>query len=124
MLWSVHTWLMDIWTVSPIANITAPEMRCGKTLLLKALQELVDRPLPTSSITPAALFRAMNRWQPTLLIDEVDSFLMGNDDARGILNSGLYRKSAFVMQCVRGAAAGWMPSPRLKRPRGDTSSVN
>ena len=99
-LWSVHTWLMDVWTVSPIANITAPGMRSGKTLLLQVLEELVCRPLPTSNITPAAMFRMAHVFQPTLLIDEVDSFLRGNDDARGMLNSGLYKKGAFVMRCV------------------------
>lgn len=99
-LWAVHTWLMDVWTVSPIANITAPEMRCGKTLFLQVLEELAYRPMTTSNITPAAMFRAINEWYPTLLIDEVDSFLKGNDDVRGMLNSGLYKKNAFVMRCV------------------------
>lgn len=98
-LWVIHTWLMDVWTVSPIANITAPEMRCGKTLFLQTLGELVYRPLSTSSITPAALFRTVNETQPTLLIDEVDSFLKGNDDARGILNTGLYKSHAYVTRC-------------------------
>lgn len=99
-LWAVHTWLMDVWTVSPIANITAPEMRCGKTLLLQVLEELAYRPMTTSNITPAAMFRAVDACQPTLLMDEVDSFLKGKDDIRGMLNSGLYKKSAFVMRCV------------------------
>ena len=99
-LWAVHTWLMDVWTVSPIANVTAPDMRCGKTLLLQVLDELVCRPLATSNITPAALYRAMDEWHPTLLIDEVDSFLKGNDSVRGMLNTGLYKKNAFVMRCV------------------------
>lgn len=99
-LWAVHTWLMDVWTVSPIANITAPEMRCGKTLLLHVLEELAYRPLTTSNITSAAMFRAIDAYQPTLLIDEVDSFLKGNDDVRGMLNSGLYKKNAFVMRCA------------------------
>jgi len=99
-LWAIHTWLMDVWTVSPIANITAPDMRCGKTLLLQVLEELVCRPLSTSNITPAAMFRMAHEFHPTLLIDEVDSFLKGNDDARGMLNSGLYKKNAFVVRCV------------------------
>ncbi len=99
-LWAVHTHLLDVATVSPIANITAPEKRCGKTVLLNALAKIVARPLVTSNIAPAALFRSIELWSPTLLIDEVDSFLRDNDEARGILNSGLYRESAFVIRCV------------------------
>jgi len=99
-LWALHTWAMDVWTVSPIANITAPEMRCGKTLLLQVLEELVYRPMQTSNSSSAALYRVVEEWRPTLLIDEVDSFLKGNDYARGIINAGLYRKGAYVSRCV------------------------
>jgi hypothetical protein len=34
------------------------------------------------------------------LIDEVDSFLRENEDARGILNSGFTRASAYIVRCV------------------------
>lgn len=99
-LWAVHTWCMDVLTVSPLAHIAAPEKRCGKTLLLTALSRLVFRPLATSNISPSALFRSMEAWQPTLLIDEADSFLRENEEARGLINSGLYRETAFVMRTV------------------------
>lgn len=99
-LWVVHTWLIDALTVSPIANITAPEMRCGKTVLLSALGRLAYRPMQVANIAPAALFRSIEAWSPTLLIDEVDTFLRENEDARGIINSGFTRDSAFVVRCV------------------------
>lgn len=99
-LWCVHTWVLDAMTVSPIANITAPEMRCGKSVLLTALSRLSFRPLQVANIAPAALFRAIEAWTPTLLIDEVDSFLRENEEARGIINSGFTRDSAFVIRCA------------------------
>ncbi len=40
------------------------------------------------SITAAALFRSIEKWSPTVLIDEADSFLKDNEDLRGVLNSG------------------------------------
>lgn len=107
-LWCLHTWCMDVLTVSPLAHITAPEKRCGKTVLLTAMSMLVCRPLPVSNISPAALFRSMEMWQPTLLIDEADTFLKENDEARGLINSGLYRKTAFVLR-VEGDAH--IPTP-------------
>jgi len=97
-LWCMHSWCMDVLTVSPLAHITAPEKRCGKTVFLTVMSELVCRPLAVANISPAALFRSMEMWQPTLLIDEADTFLKENDEARGLINSGLYRKTAFVIR--------------------------
>lgn len=99
-LWAAFTWLIDVVNIAPIANITAPEKRCGKTVLLGALARLTCRPLAVSNIAPAALFRALELWTPTLLIDEVDAFLAEHEEARGILNAGFTRDSAFVIRCV------------------------
>jgi hypothetical protein len=99
-LWVVFTWFIDAAHVAPIANITAPEKRCGKTQLLTLLGKLACRPLTASNITPAALFRAVEAWRPTLLIDEADAFLKDNEELRGIINSGHTRDSAFVIRTV------------------------
>lgn len=99
-LWAAHTYLLDHLTISPIANITAPEMRCGKTVLLSVLGLLAWRPLQAANISPAAIYRAVEKWGPTLLIDEADSFLRDNEELRGILNSGHTRTSAYVLRCV------------------------
>jgi len=99
-LWIVHTYCMDVLTVSPLAHISAPEMRCGKTVLLTAMLRLVWRPMLVSSITPSAIFRSVELWSPTLGIDEADAFLKDNEEARGLINSGLYREGASVIRCV------------------------
>lgn len=99
-LWIAFAWLIDEVQVAPIAMITAPEKRCGKTQLLSLLSLLCPRPLQVANITPAAIFRCVEAWKPTLLIDEADAFLAGSEDARGILNSGHTRQSAFVVRNV------------------------
>ncbi|MDD2106815.1 DUF3631 domain-containing protein [Pseudomonas asiatica] len=99
-LWAAFTWFIDVVNVAPIANITAPEKRCGKTVMLGTLARLSRRPLAVSNIAPAALFRSLELWAPTLLIDEVDAFLGEHEEARGILNAGFTRDSAFVIRCV------------------------
>jgi putative DNA primase/helicase len=43
---------------------------------LTLLGALVPRACPASNITTAALFRAVEKWQPTPLIDEADTFLL------------------------------------------------
>lgn len=99
-LWIAHTWVHDAARVSPILAITSPEKRCGKTTTLEVLGSLVRRPMPASNITSAALFRAVEKFSPTLLIDEADTFLRASDELRGVLNSGHRRASAFVIRCV------------------------
>ena len=61
---------------------------------------LVRRALPAANITPAAIFRAIEFWKPTLLIDEADTFLNrpGNEVITGILNSGHTRAFAYVVR--------------------------
>ncbi|MFM0382846.1 DUF3631 domain-containing protein [Paraburkholderia dipogonis] len=99
-LWITMTWLMDSVDVAPIAAITAPEKRCGKSQLLFLMGRLSNRALTASNITPAALFRAIEAWRPTLLIDEADAFMRENEELRGLLNCGHTRDSAFVVRTV------------------------
>ena len=51
-------------------------------------------------MTAAALFRAVEQFRPTLLVDEADTFLRDRDDLRGVLNSGHLRASAVVVRTV------------------------
>ncbi len=99
-LWVAMTWFIDVIQVAPLAIITAPEKRCGKTQLLTLLGRLVARAIQASSISPAALFRTIDAWGPTLLIDEADAFMKDNEELRGLINSGHTRDSAYVIRTV------------------------
>lgn len=99
-LWVAMTWFIDVIKISPLAVITAPEKRCGKSQLLFLLGKIVNRPLLASNITTAALFRSIDTWQPTLLIDEADSFMRDNEELRGLLNCGHTRDSAYIVRVV------------------------
>ena len=99
-IWIVMTYLFDAITVAPVLAITSPEKGCGKTTLLEIISRLARRVLSVSNISSAALFRSIEKWAPTLLIDEADSFATTNDELRGVLNSGHTRQTAFVVRCV------------------------
>jgi len=99
-LWVVHAHLHDAAAISPILAITSPSPECGKTTLLDLLGALVPRPLPASNITAAALFRAVEKWRPTMLVDEADTFIRNSDELRGVLNSGHRRSAAYVVRTV------------------------
>lgn len=99
-LWIVFTWCIDAMKIAPIACITAPEKRCGKSQFLQLIGRLVKRPQTVVSITTAALFRMISEYTPTLLIDEADTFIKDNEELRGILNGGHDRNSSFVYRTV------------------------
>jgi putative DNA primase/helicase len=99
-LWCVMTWLIDRFQVAPLAIITAPEKRCGKSQLLSLIGRLSNRPLVASNISPSAVFRVIEAHRPTLLIDEADTFMRDNEELRGVINSGHTRQAAYVVRCV------------------------
>lgn len=99
-LWCLHTYCADALTVCPLANITAPEKRCGKSVLMTGMKRLSYRALSVSNVSAASLFRILEKFRPlTLCIDEVDSFLTENEQMRGLLNAGIERESAYVVRC-------------------------
>ncbi len=100
-LWVLLTYCIDAVDVSPILNISSPEKRCGKSTVMSLLQLLVNRPLLAANISTAAIFRTIESLNPTLLLDEADTFI--NDEKselRGIINSGHTRSTAFVIRTV------------------------
>ncbi|MBA2594042.1 MAG: DUF3631 domain-containing protein [Pseudomonadota bacterium] len=99
-LWTLFTHAIPAVNVAPILAITSPEKRCGKSAVIALLRHLARRPLPSANISAPALFRSVEAWSPTLLIDEGDTFLRNNDELRGVLNSGHTRDSAFVIRTV------------------------
>ncbi|MCD2449723.1 DUF3631 domain-containing protein [Methylicorpusculum oleiharenae] len=99
-LWIAMTHFIEVIHVAPLAVITAPEKRCGKSQLLTLIGKLADKPLVASNISPAALFRSIEKWGPTLLIDEADAFMKDNEELRGIINCGHTRDSAFIIRTV------------------------
>ena len=75
-LWATHTYLLDATDITPRLQISSPTKGCGKTTYLDWLSEVVYRPDLASNISASALFRTVEKWRPTLLIDEADSFLV------------------------------------------------
>jgi putative DNA primase/helicase len=91
-LWTVMTWVHDRAAVhSPILLVTSPEPNSGKTTLLGVLSFLVCRSLRTAGVSPAALYRSVEKWTPTIMVDEADSAFVENEDLRRVVNSGWTR---------------------------------
>ena len=100
-LWSIATWLHEHLEVSTFLNVTSATKRCGKSLLFEVIAELTHRPLPLSgSISPAALFRIVEKHSPTLLLDEADTYFSEATELRGVVNGSHRRNLAYALRCV------------------------
>jgi hypothetical protein len=94
-LWIAHTHAVGAGETTPYLAVTSAEKRSGKTRLREVLELLVSSALSASNISDAALFRAVEKLTPTLLLDEADAVFKAREreDLRGMLNAG-YRRGA------------------------------
>ncbi|HKF96485.1 MAG TPA: DUF3631 domain-containing protein, partial [Gammaproteobacteria bacterium] len=99
-LWVLQTYSHEAAFICALLLLTSPQKRCGKTTVLALLKRLCYRSLPASNVTPAVVFRTVEKYAPTVLIDEADTFLKQSDELRGIINSGHSRDLAFVIRNV------------------------
>lgn len=94
-LWIAHTHVIDAAHTTPYLAVTSALKRSGKSRLREVLGLVVREPLSASSISDAALFRAVEKYTPTLLLDEADAIFRAREreELRGMLNAG-YRRGA------------------------------
>ena len=97
-LWILHTHCFDAFFHTPYFCINSPTKGCGKTTALDMLGQLSCKSVPASNISTAAVFRTVDEFQPTLLIDEADTFLGFRDELRGVLNCGNRKNTAYVIR--------------------------
>ncbi|MDA3890017.1 MAG: DUF3631 domain-containing protein [Allgaiera sp.] len=98
--WVLHAWTHDAADISPLLAFTSPEKRCGKSTALSVIGALTPKSLHAVNITTAVLFRVVEKYQPTVLVDEADTFLTENEELRGVLNGGHNRLTAYVWRTV------------------------
>ncbi|GAB6186483.1 DUF3631 domain-containing protein [Thermopirellula anaerolimosa] len=98
-LYLAWTYCFRHFEVAPILVITSPTKRCGKTTLLRLILHVANRPIPAVNISPAGVYRVVDAFLPTLLIDEADTFLGRNPELTGIVNSGWMRDNAYTLRC-------------------------
>src|SRR5665213_570536 len=98
ILWIVHTHAFAAAQSSAILALLSPVPRCGKTTVLQVLEALCARPLSVTNLTTAGFFRAIAAFEPTLLLDEVDTYLKNDAELIGLLNRGHTRMGAVTVR--------------------------
>ena len=111
-LWVLHSYLIEKFLVSPRLGVSSPVKRCGKTTLLDVLGSLLLRPLPTANVTSSAVFRVVEAYRPTLLVDEADTFLRDNDELAASSTPGT---GTVARYCVRSVTIMSRGRSRLTR---------
>jgi putative DNA primase/helicase len=98
-LWVMMTWVHAEAAVhSPLLLVTSAEPNSGKSTLLGVIGFLARRSLLSVSITGPALFRSIEKWAPSFVIDEADTAFMNNADLKEVANSGWTRGQS-VIRC-------------------------
>jgi len=97
-LWIIGSYLMDTWRLWPRLLVTSPTKACGKSTLLETIDAMAHRGFIVSNASPAAIFRVIEAWKPTLLLDEADTWMKQNEELAGVLNSGHTRRTARVIR--------------------------
>jgi putative DNA primase/helicase len=87
-LWIAHTHVFRCFKYSPRLIITSSDPESGKSMVLDVSEQLVPKPLMAHNITASAFCRIVELEHPTLLLDEYDTYMKGNEDIRGIINAG------------------------------------
>jgi hypothetical protein len=127
-LWVLHCHTYRQFMVSPRLTLTSPVRGCGKSLTLSIVEHLVHPVHRTDSISPAAVYRLIDREHRTLLVDEADNAgLLTNGLLRAIFNSG-HRKGGKATRVIKDgvhsfstyapmavASIGSLPLPLMHR---------
>ena len=98
-LWIVpYTFCFEAFDFTPYLAVMSPVKRCGKTTLLDIILELARRALNGDSITPAVVFRVVQKYKPALLLDKADQVFKTDDELRQLFNSG-FRRNGRALRC-------------------------
>jgi hypothetical protein len=116
VLWVAHCHALDAFESTPRLALLSPEKGSGKTRTLEVLTLVVPEPMHAVNMSAAALYRVVADRQPTLLLDEADTYLgvtvaKQHEDIRGLINAG-HRKGAMTYRAeVSGRSVGLAQFP-------------
>ncbi len=102
--WVIHTYFIrtkgekQAFRYSPILHLTSWLFGCGKTVLQDLLAEMSHKSQKAANISISSLFRLLHSKQPTLFLDEIDTYFQNRDELIGILNAGYDERVGTVLR--------------------------
>ena len=101
--WIMHSYVFELFEVTPYLFVSSPEKESGKSTLVRILRAVACRGMLSTGISAAALARRVEKDKPSLFLDELDATFKGDKEKaeaiRGILDSGFEPDGAYT-RCV------------------------
>jgi putative DNA primase/helicase len=113
-LWAGHSHLVHKKELeigfTPRIAFQSPIRRCGKSTALKCTHLMSHNPRTAASISPSSLFRAVDAFEISLMVDEGDNvFKSANPDLLAIMNSGADKMTATIMRTEKNENGKFEP---------------
>lgn len=107
--WILHTWLKDAFTTYPYLYFLG-DKGTGKTRALEILSELAHRPLFSVNVSEASLYRMIDLYDVSYLIDEI-RYWRDSDKRQALadLQAG-YKKGQVAVRMDEASGQGFKPS--------------
>ena len=100
VFWLIASYLINDFRIFSKLALISPEKRCGKTTTIEVTCSMAKDGRMVSNLSAATVYRITEKGQPTLFIDEADTFLKnGDSDLNGLINSSHTKAAAKVMRC-------------------------
>jgi hypothetical protein len=99
--WVLETWIPELFDSTGYLHFNGPR-NSGKTRALDVLNYLCFRALESATASGAALFRAMDSFHPTFLLDEFEIYEKQKEskaEVIGIINAG-YRRGQVALRII------------------------
>ena len=96
VFWCATTYFAHLLEIQAYLAITAPTKRCGKTTLFTLISHFAQNVLIASNLSPAFAFRVIDKYRPTLMVDEAHAALQRSQDLADIYNAGHVKRTAYV----------------------------
>ncbi len=100
VLFTTHNWLYDhgVPVHSPILAATSAEANCGKSTLVEILGRASPRFKLNVDTTGPTLYRYVDKYKPTIGLDEADDIFTRRSDLKHIINAGWTRGAKIPRQ--------------------------
>jgi putative DNA primase/helicase len=100
VLWTAHCWLYDhrVPIHSPMLAATSAEANSGKTTLVVVAGHATPRFKLNIETTGPTLYRYVDQFKPTMVLDEADDIFKRRSDLKHIINAGWTRGAKIPRQ--------------------------
>jgi putative DNA primase/helicase len=93
-----HTHAFPAFHYSPRINILSDKETCGKSTIVKVIASMAPRPFRVQNLRPPVVYRIIDKRQPVVLLDEIETYLPLYRELLGLLNAG-NSSDALVPRC-------------------------